>query len=89
MSNDLADTALFCRTPDELLVVLSLNNAHFQKGYVFEHPSIPEGKWTEILNSDLSVYGGTVVIGNHNIESAAGRIEVFVPANSVLVMKRN
>ena len=75
---------------EELFVIASLNNRPFDEGYVFEHFSIFEGRWQTVLNSDSSIYGGQsdAVLASQRTESQDGRIDVAVPANALLVLKR-
>ncbi len=75
---------------EELFVVVSLNNYPFEDSYLFEHPSILAGKWQTVLNSDSSLYGGNseAVLASQRTESQDGRIEIAIPANALLVLKR-
>ncbi len=75
---------------EELLVVVSLNNSAFQDGYQFDHPDLFVGGWQMVLNSDLSIYGGTseAVLASQRVESQDNRISVPIPANTILVLKR-
>jgi len=74
---------------DDLLVVVSLNNRPFDRGYVFSGLRIPAGGWQEIFNSDAAAYGGNNV-GNsgRTLACNGGQFEAIVPANGVVVFKR-
>ena len=74
---------------EELLVVVSLSN-HPYSGYLMEHPSITEGEWQAISNSDLAAYGGTshAVLASLRVCSEAGSLTLHIPANSIIVLKR-
>ena len=76
---------------EDLLVIASLNNTAFADGYVIatDQGRLPNGQWREIFNSDGVAYGG----GNMGNLSAAlpasgGRIQVRLPAHSILVFRR-
>jgi 1,4-alpha-glucan branching enzyme len=72
---------------EELLIVASLNNTSFIDGYVLQN--VPaDGSWREIFNSDATAYGGSGMANPGLIPSAGGIFTVRVPANSVLVFKR-
>ena len=73
---------------EELLIVTSLNNTSFTDGYVIQNGTIADGQWREIFNSDAAVYGGSGLANQELISSARGVFTVRVPANSVLVFKR-
>jgi 1,4-alpha-glucan branching enzyme len=76
---------------EEVIVVASLNDAPFDRGYVIQKDpvAIPDGGWKEIFNSDAAAYGGSDV-GNAGavIPSSGGRIEVVIPANGFVVLAR-
>jgi 1,4-alpha-glucan branching enzyme len=76
---------------NELLVVASLANRPYADGYIIQSDEgrLPAGAWRETFNSDSALYGGENV-GNYGaaIPSAAGRIEVRVPAKGLLVFQR-
>ena len=73
----------------EFLVVASLNNYPFSEGYEFHHTQISSGGWQEIFNSDASAYGGNNV-GNSGgvVYVDEGRLSVIIPANGVIVLKK-
>jgi 1,4-alpha-glucan branching enzyme len=74
---------------DDLLVIASLNNRPFDRGYVFSALRIPDGGWKEIFNSDAAAYGGdNVGNGSGTLTASGGRFEPVVPANGVVVFKR-
>jgi 1,4-alpha-glucan branching enzyme len=76
---------------EEIIVVASLNDAPFVNGYVIEKDplAIPEAGWKEVLNSDGESYGGrNVGNGGAVIASAAGRLDVVVPAAGFVVFVR-
>ena len=76
---------------DELLVVASLGNDVFDS-YVIqtEASRLPDGGWTELFNSDASIYGGNDV-GNFGatLLAASGRMQLRIPANGLLVFARS
>jgi 1,4-alpha-glucan branching enzyme len=76
---------------DRLLVIASLSNAPYLDGYVIrtEEPRLPNGTWREIFNSDAPQYGGAGV-GNFGaaVPVMGGRLQANVPANGVLVFRK-
>ena len=75
---------------EQFLIVTSLNNFPFlTPGYNFASNRIPSGKWREIFNSDAEIFGGDN-IGNQGglIESLNGNFQCVVPANGLVVFKR-
>jgi 1,4-alpha-glucan branching enzyme len=74
---------------DDLLVIASLNNRPFDQGYVFSGLRIPAGGWTEIFNSDALIYRGHGVgNGGATLPSQAGSFRAVIPANGIVVFKR-
>jgi 1,4-alpha-glucan branching enzyme len=75
---------------DDLLMVASLNNQAFDRGYTFYQLRIPTGGWREIFNSDAAVYGGNN-IGNSGavLPSSGGTFTCVIPANGLLVFHRD
>ncbi|MEX5270569.1 alpha-amylase family glycosyl hydrolase [Kocuria sabuli] len=73
------------------LVVASLNNRPFPDGYILRTTAdrLPPGGWQEIFNSDAATYGGTD-LGNCSatLPSRDGRIDVRLPANGLVVLRR-
>jgi 1,4-alpha-glucan branching enzyme len=73
------------------LVVASLNNRAFAAGYTVETTPdrLAPGGWQETFNSDSTFYGGTD-LGNYGavLPSQDGRIELRLPANGLLVLRR-
>lgn len=76
---------------EEVIVVASLNDTAFANGYVIEKDllAIPNAGWKEVFNSDSAIYGGQNV-GNAGavIGSAAGRLNVVIPAAGLVVFVR-
>lgn len=74
---------------EELLVVASFNNMPFEHGYIIRNPRLGNARWTEIFNSDASLYGGAN-IGNGGaiLPSSNEALDIIIPANSVLVFQR-
>jgi 1,4-alpha-glucan branching enzyme len=74
---------------DDLLVIASLNNRLFDRGYVFYGLRIPDGGWREIFNSDAAAFGGNN-LGNGGgvIAASGGRFQAVIPANGLVVFKR-
>lgn len=74
---------------EEFLVVASLNNSPFAKGYMLENYRIPNGTWREMFNSDLKSYGGNNLSNlGANITSNNGNISIVVPANGFVVLQK-
>ncbi|WP_306912567.1 alpha-amylase family glycosyl hydrolase [Arthrobacter sp. B3I9] len=73
------------------LVIASLNNRPFGTGYTVQTTAerLVPGGWQEVFNSDSSFYGGTN-LGNFGatLPSQDGRIDVRLPANGLLVLRR-
>lgn len=73
----------------ELLVVGSLNNSAFNApNYRISHPDLPDGSWSELLNSDGPRYGGAGVVNPKTLQTSGGNLDVVIPANSVIVLER-
>jgi 1,4-alpha-glucan branching enzyme len=76
---------------DQLLVVASLGNRPYLDGYVIGTAEfrLGNGAWREVFNSDAGQYGGAG-IGNFGaaIPAAGGRFQARLPANGVLVFRR-
>ena len=74
---------------EEVIILASLNDAPFAKGYVIEKDAlaIPDAGWKEIFNSDAAIYGGANV-GNlgATIWSSHHRLNAVVPANGFVVL---
>jgi 1,4-alpha-glucan branching enzyme len=73
------------------LVVASLSNRPFDNGYVIQSSEerLSPGVWQEVFNSDSRFYGGSD-LGNFGatLPSQDGRIDVKLPANGLLVLRR-
>jgi 1,4-alpha-glucan branching enzyme len=73
------------------LVVASLNNRPFDAGYIIQSSAdrLSPGQWREVFNSDSRFYGGTD-FGNYGaaLPSQDGRIELRLPANSLVVLSK-
>jgi 1,4-alpha-glucan branching enzyme len=80
----------FMRTSpaQQLLVLASLNDAPFDRGYVLatDPRRLPAGGWQEIFNSDAAVYGGDDV-GNRSatLQVNGGQINAVIPARGIVV----
>jgi 1,4-alpha-glucan branching enzyme len=76
---------------NDLLVIACLRNIPYWDGYVIDTSSdrLPSGGWQETFNSDAAIYGGHD-IGNFGavIPVWNGRIQLWLPANSLLVLQR-
>ncbi len=74
---------------EDYIILASLNNHPFQNGYSISHPSLSDGRWKEIFDSDSSRYGGDNV-GNDGdeIPSSGGTLSAVIPANGIIVLKR-
>jgi 1,4-alpha-glucan branching enzyme len=77
---------------DELLVVVSLNNAPFLDGYSIVQPDtsrLPDGTWREVFNSDAASYGGND-IGNFGaaLPVSHGHIHARLPANGFVIFQK-
>ena len=75
---------------EQLLVVACLANTAFSDGYLMPAgPSLPDGRWREVFNSDADTYGGDGV-GNFGsvVPSEGGQMQVRIPANGFLIFSR-
>ncbi|MFZ0258182.1 MAG: alpha-amylase family glycosyl hydrolase, partial [Gammaproteobacteria bacterium] len=73
---------------EDFLVVASLNNTRFSDGYEVRNARLADGTWSQVLNSDASLYGGWGIENPGSVRSAGGVFTPRVPANSVLVFQR-
>ena len=74
---------------EQMLVVASLNNSPFDHGYVIQSDRLPAGGWSEVFNSDSSIYGGdNVGNGGATLAAANGAINVVIPANGFVVLQK-
>jgi len=73
---------------DAFLVAASLSNRPFADGYAISHPSLGDGAWTEVLNSDAAIYGGAGVCNGGAIRASGGRLTARLPANGLLALQR-
>ena len=67
----------------------SLNVAAFDHGYRFSHPRFDDAEWTEVLNSDLGIYGGWGVGNGGGVRSSNGMLEILLPASGAVVLRRS
>jgi 1,4-alpha-glucan branching enzyme len=75
---------------DHLLVIASLSNRAYLDGYVIpDGARIDAGTWREAFNSDAGDYGGAGV-GNFGsaVSTSNGRFQALLPANGVLVFRK-
>lgn len=76
---------------NDLLVVACLRNSPYWDGYVIETgpDRLPAGGWREAFNSDAGIYGGDGV-GNFGavVPVSDGRIQLRLPANGLLILRR-
>ena len=89
---DASRVIAFTRTDgtSQSLVVASLSNTPCENGYVIHtEASRLHGTWSEVFNSDSSVYGGRNV-GNFgaSVSAVDGRITLRLPANGFIVLQR-
>ncbi len=89
-----SDRVLVFRRWDEsenLLVVASLNNKPLDEGYVVSSKDrLPDGRWTEIFNSDSMEFGGDGITGGANpVVSQAGEMKIVIPANAIVVLRKD
>ncbi len=73
---------------EEMLIVASLNNTPFDKGYLLRHPSITNGNWREILTSDSVQYGGNGTATLTSLQSFDTSIDMRIPQNTILAFGR-
>jgi 1,4-alpha-glucan branching enzyme len=73
---------------EEVIVIGSLNNWAFRGGYRIENTRIADGSWREVFNSDAPQYGGEGLLNGGQIASGGGAITLNIPANSVLMLRR-
>ena len=75
----------------QVLVIASLNDAAFDRGYVIgtDPTRLPRGGWREIFNSDASSYGGDNV-GNYGatLPVGNGQICAVIPAHGFVVLQK-
>jgi 1,4-alpha-glucan branching enzyme len=75
----------------QLLVLASLNDAPFDRGYVVSTDSsrLPAGGWRETFNSDAAIYGGENV-GNSSatLPVNGGQINAVIPAHGFVVFEK-
>ncbi len=75
----------------QLLVLASLNDAPFDRGYVIGTDAwrLPAGGWQEIFNSDAAVYGGDNV-GNcsASLPVSDGQINAVIPAHGFVLFEK-
>lgn len=73
---------------EEFLVVGSLNNRSFPRGYRIRHPSLADGQWQEFLNSDANQYGGGGSQNDGLVTSNAREVVITLEPNNLVVLKR-
>jgi 1,4-alpha-glucan branching enzyme len=70
----------------QFLVVASMNDQPFDRGYAFSSTFLPNAAWKEFFNSDAAEYGGSNVgnwggtLGSHN-----GTFDCIIPSNGFVV----
>lgn len=72
----------------EFVVLASLNNAPYRDGYRIDHPALAGKSWTEVMNSDADIYGGTGICNRGCVASFGGGFTARLPANGLVVMQR-
>jgi 1,4-alpha-glucan branching enzyme len=75
----------------QLLVLASLNDAHFDQGYVIGTDSsrLATGGWQEVFNSDAAIYGGdNVGNGGATLSVNGGQMSAVIPAHGFVVFER-
>jgi 1,4-alpha-glucan branching enzyme len=74
---------------DTFLVIASLNDHPFERGYTIHADRLPNGAWMEIFNSDSSDFGGDNV-GNYGgrRDSHGGQFDCNIPFSGFLVFRR-
>jgi len=74
--------------PEEVLVVVSLNNAPFPS-YLLRHPSLAGAPWHLSLSTDAALYGGRGAPASETLTpSADGTVDLTIPAVTALVYAR-
>jgi 1,4-alpha-glucan branching enzyme len=80
----------FLRWDDQqkFMVVATLADRPYSSGYRLTHPSITDGGWQEVFNSDANLYGGDN-IGNlgASIPARNSSIDVVVPHAGFVVLR--
>ncbi|OHV49429.1 alpha-amylase family glycosyl hydrolase [Pseudofrankia sp. BMG5.36] len=73
---------------EELLVVVSLNNAPFPS-YLLRHPSLSGTPWRPRLSTDAATYGGRgAPVAEALTPTADGTVDLALPAVAALVFER-
>lgn len=72
----------------ELVVLASLANHPYAQGYDIAHPALGGKRWTEVLSSDASLYGGAGLGNPGALDSGGGVLSARLPANGLLVLER-
>jgi 1,4-alpha-glucan branching enzyme len=75
----------------QLLVIGSLNDAAFDRGYVIgtDAARLPAGTWQEVFNSDAAAYGGDGVSnGNSVLQVSNGSVNAILPAHGFIVLEK-
>lgn len=87
--NDNRVIAFLRRSGDEqVLVMASLNNRDFDRGYRIDHPLIGMSQWQEVFNSENALYGGSGLLNGQPLTSVGGSLTALLPANSIRVFER-
>ncbi len=73
---------------EEFLVAVSLNNRPFDQGRLISHPGLTGKTWTEVLNSDADIYGGSGLCNCQELKSLDGNLNLVVPANGLTVLAK-
>jgi 1,4-alpha-glucan branching enzyme len=73
---------------EQVLVLASLNNRPFDRGYVVWNGRIPAGEWREIFNSDSTMYGGNGLHNPNPIQAGGDGFNAVIPANGFAVFER-
>jgi 1,4-alpha-glucan branching enzyme len=72
--------------PEHYLVVSTLNDFGWPDGYRVPNP-VGNGSWREIFSSDATIYGGTGISNEGEIESVDGQLTVKTPARGFVVLR--
>ena len=73
---------------EEYLIAASLNN-NVLDGYSITHRSLRGKNWAELVNSDNSVYGGSGLLNEGELDAGdAGTLTLRLPASSIVMLSR-
>jgi hypothetical protein len=57
-------------------------------GDCIQHPSLADGRWREVLDSDTAAHGGRGHLNPGDLETGHGTFTAVLPVNAVLVFEQ-